>query len=70
MGFEGIFNGRIDYQDRNKRRADQTMEFIWSPTRSQGHNDDIWTGILYNHYWYVFIHIIYLFLIKFIYLFK
>lgn len=53
MGFEGIFLGRIDYQDLKKRREDRRMEFIWSPTHSQGHNDDIWTGVLYHHYWCV-----------------
>lgn len=50
MGFEGMFLGRIDYQDREKRRLEKHMEFMWSPTRSQGHVNDLWTGVLYNHY--------------------
>lgn len=50
MGFEGMFLGRIHYQDIADRRSHKQMEFMWSPTRSQGHNDDLWTSVLFNMY--------------------
>lgn len=38
MGFDGMFFGRLDYQDKAKRLADKTAEFIWkgSPNLGKG----------------------------------
>jgi len=36
MGFDGMLFGRIDYQDKNKRLENQTMEFIWKSSPSLG----------------------------------
>jgi len=29
-GFDGMFLGRIDYQDKSQRLVNKTMEMIWS----------------------------------------
>jgi hypothetical protein len=31
MGFDAFFFARLDYQDKEKRLKDKTMEFIWRP---------------------------------------
>ena len=31
IGFDAFFYARLDYQDKEKRLADKTMEFIWRP---------------------------------------
>lgn len=36
MGFDGMLFGRIDYQDKNNRLENQTMEFIWKSSPSLG----------------------------------
>ena len=35
-GFDGMFLGRIDYQDKNKRLTNKTMEMIWSGSDIMG----------------------------------
>uniref|UniRef100_A0A8C2SVI8 Lysosomal alpha-mannosidase n=1 Tax=Coturnix japonica TaxID=93934 RepID=A0A8C2SVI8_COTJA len=52
MGYDGLFLGRVDYQDKKARESRQEMEFIW---RAGGASDpspdsDIFTGILPNRY--------------------
>lgn len=52
MGYDGLFLGRVDYQDKAAREERQEMEFIW---RAGGGSDpsldnDIFTGILPNVY--------------------
>ncbi|OQV16536.1 Lysosomal alpha-mannosidase [Hypsibius exemplaris] len=51
LGFDGLFLGRIDYQDIEKRRKTKTMEMIWEGSDSLGKMSDIFTGILPNVYW-------------------
>jgi hypothetical protein len=29
MGYDALFFGRLDYQDKNKRLNDSNMEFVW-----------------------------------------
>jgi len=36
MGFDGMLFGRIDYQDKNKRLNEKSMEFVWESSSSLG----------------------------------
>lgn len=36
MGFDGMLFGRLDYQDKNQRLRDKSMEFIWKSSPSLG----------------------------------
>lgn len=36
VGFDALFFGRIDYQDRIERRANKSLEMIWSASASYG----------------------------------
>ncbi|KAK7498337.1 hypothetical protein BaRGS_00010597 [Batillaria attramentaria] len=50
-GFDALFFGRLDYQDKAKRVKTKTMEFVWrgSPNNLR-QKADIFTGALYNDY--------------------
>lgn len=50
LGFDGLFLGRIDYQDKDARKLNRTMEMIWHSSDSLGKDADIFTGVLYNTY--------------------
>lgn len=43
VGFEALFFGRIDYQDRAKRMDEKSMEFIWRGSKSQA-DAEVFTG--------------------------
>ncbi|XP_066449799.1 lysosomal alpha-mannosidase [Eleutherodactylus coqui] len=51
MGYDGLFFGRLDYQDKANREANKRMEMIW-----RGSDDlaaptaDLFTGVLPNGY--------------------
>ena len=47
MGFNGLWFGRIDYQDYDVRFNSKNLEMIWNPTTSQGVENQIFTGVLY-----------------------
>ena len=51
MGFDGLFFGRLDYQDKARRLETKTMEMIWKG-RNDPHKNDSWlfTGALFNGY--------------------
>lgn len=51
MGFDGLFFGRLDYQDKDQRLNTTTMEMVWhgSPNNLLG-KADLFTGVLYNGY--------------------
>ncbi|XP_013794380.1 lysosomal alpha-mannosidase-like isoform X2 [Limulus polyphemus] len=52
MFFDGLFLGRIDYQDIKNRRATKTMEFLWKVSQSlEGARSYLFTGVLPNVYW-------------------
>lgn len=51
MGFDGLFLGRIDYQDKNERIRNTSLEFVWKSSPSIGEKADIFTGVLPNVYW-------------------
>lgn len=50
MGFDGYFFARNDYDDRNKRLKDKTMEMVWRGSKSLGKDVDLFTGITYYGY--------------------
>lgn len=43
-GFEALYFGRIDYQDRAKRTAESDMEMVWRASRSLEERAQIFTG--------------------------
>ena len=51
MGFDGLFFGRLDYDDKNKRMRTKTMEMIWSGDEDDSTGDsDLFTGALFHAY--------------------
>uniref|UniRef100_A0A1A9W6T1 Alpha-mannosidase n=1 Tax=Glossina brevipalpis TaxID=37001 RepID=A0A1A9W6T1_9MUSC len=50
MGFDGLFFGRLDYQDRDERLKTKTAEMIWRASANLGKSSDLFTGALYNQY--------------------
>ncbi|XP_012271344.1 lysosomal alpha-mannosidase isoform X1 [Orussus abietinus] len=50
MGFDGMFIGRLDYQDKLKRLSEKSAEFIWKASPSLGGKADLFTGVLFNNY--------------------
>ncbi|XP_055875699.1 lysosomal alpha-mannosidase-like isoform X2 [Biomphalaria glabrata] len=51
FGFDGYFFGRLDYQDKDKRQKDKTMEFVWRASPNNlGIESNIFTGVLPNGY--------------------
>ena len=43
---------RLDYQDREKRRAEKSLEFIWRPFYDHlGKSSQIFTSAFYDEYW-------------------
>ncbi|XP_013178929.1 PREDICTED: lysosomal alpha-mannosidase-like isoform X2 [Papilio xuthus] len=50
MGYDGLFLGRIDYQDKRQRLLGKKMEMVWRGDDSLGKSSDIFTGVLYNTY--------------------
>ncbi|XP_076348984.1 lysosomal alpha-mannosidase-like [Tachypleus tridentatus] len=51
MYFDGLFLGRIDYQDKEKREKTKTMEMVWKASDNLGPVADLFTGILPNTYY-------------------
>lgn len=51
MGFDAFFFARLDYQDKDKRLSDKSMEWVWRPSwDSIGESAQIFTHALYHHY--------------------
>jgi len=51
FGFDGLFHGRIDYQDLDFRGQTRTREGLWQASQSlQGTQAELFTGILPNGY--------------------
>ncbi|XP_075216675.1 lysosomal alpha-mannosidase II isoform X3 [Lycorma delicatula] len=51
LGFDGLFLGRIDYQDKQNRFTQKRTEMLWQGSpHNLGLSADIFTGILYNTY--------------------
>ena len=51
MGFDSLFLGRIDHQDKSLRERMKTLEFIWKSSPSIGDKCDLFTSVLPNVYW-------------------
>ncbi|EPS72042.1 alpha-mannosidase, partial [Genlisea aurea] len=47
VGFDALFFGRIDYQDRAKRKGDKTLEVVWRGSKSRGSLSQIFAGAFY-----------------------
>ncbi|XP_035227790.1 lysosomal alpha-mannosidase-like isoform X2 [Stegodyphus dumicola] len=50
MFFDGLFFGRLDYQDKNHRESTKTMEHVWKASANLGARADLFTGALPNSY--------------------
>ncbi|XP_053988963.1 lysosomal alpha-mannosidase isoform X2 [Hylaeus volcanicus] len=50
LGFDGMFLGRLDYQDKENRLSKKNMEFIWQGSPNLGSRADLFTVALYNTY--------------------
>lgn len=50
MGYDGLFLGRIDYQDKSHRLTNKNAEMIWHASDNLGEKGDLFTGVLYNTY--------------------
>ena len=51
MGFDALFFGRLDYQDKEKRMNDKALEWIWTPnSESLGEETNIFTQLMWNSY--------------------
>ncbi|XP_058057448.1 lysosomal alpha-mannosidase-like [Anopheles bellator] len=49
MGYDGLFFGRLDYQDKEERMNHKRAEMIWQ-TSANLHDDELFTGVHYNLY--------------------
>ncbi|RUS76959.1 hypothetical protein EGW08_015279 [Elysia chlorotica] len=53
FGFDGLFFGRLDYQDKSNRQMSRTMEMVWRGSPNNlGSTSDLFTGVLPNGYDY------------------
>ncbi|XP_011181146.2 lysosomal alpha-mannosidase isoform X1 [Zeugodacus cucurbitae] len=50
MGFDGLFFGRLDYQDKMERLTTKTAEMIWRASANLDDSSNLFTGALYNQY--------------------
>ncbi|KAL2086870.1 hypothetical protein ACEWY4_017929 [Coilia grayii] len=51
MGYDGFFFGRLDYQDRERRKKAKELELLWRASESLSPpTADLFTGILPNGY--------------------
>ncbi|KAK4477288.1 hypothetical protein RD792_016502 [Penstemon davidsonii] len=50
IGFDSLFFGRIDYQDRVKRKNEKSLEVIWQGSKSFGSSSQIFAGALPKNY--------------------
>ncbi|XP_009591416.1 probable alpha-mannosidase At5g13980 [Nicotiana tomentosiformis] len=50
VGFDSLFFGRIDYQDRAKRKIEKSLEVIWRGSKSLGSSTQIFAGAFPENY--------------------
>ncbi|CAJ1787433.1 unnamed protein product [Sphenostylis stenocarpa] len=50
VGFDSLFFGRIDYQDRVKRKKEKSLEVIWQGSKSLGSSAQIFAGAFPENY--------------------
>ncbi|KAF9604862.1 hypothetical protein IFM89_011144 [Coptis chinensis] len=50
VGFDSLFFGRIDYQDREKRKNENSLEVVWRGSRTFGSSAQIFAGAFPENY--------------------
>ena len=50
MGFDGLFFARIDYRDKEQRRAERNLQTIWKGSDHLGEDTHIFSGAFQDHY--------------------
>ncbi|KAF4397582.1 hypothetical protein G4B88_027322 [Cannabis sativa] len=50
VGFDSFFYGRIDYQDRAKRKGEKSLEVVWRGSKSLGSSSQIFAGAFPENY--------------------
>ncbi|XP_022879255.1 probable alpha-mannosidase At5g13980 isoform X1 [Olea europaea var. sylvestris] len=50
IGFDSLFFGRIDYQDRAKRKYEKSLEVVWRGSKSLGSAAQIFAGAFPENY--------------------
>lgn len=50
VGFDSLFFGRIDYQDREKRKNEKSLEVVWQGSKSLGSSAQIFSGAFPKNY--------------------
>lgn len=50
IGFDSLFFGRIDYQDRAKRKNEKSLEVVWQASKSFGSSAQIFAGAFPENY--------------------
>jgi alpha-mannosidase len=50
VGFDSLFFGRIDYQDRAKRKGEKSLEVVWQGSKSLGSSAQIFAGAFPENY--------------------
>ncbi|KDP41855.1 hypothetical protein JCGZ_26873 [Jatropha curcas] len=50
VGFDSLFFGRIDYQDRAKRKNEKSLEVVWQGSKSLGSSAEIFAGAFPENY--------------------
>ena len=50
FGFDGLFVGRVDYQDFDTRGASKNREMLWQASENLGKAAQLFTGVLPNGY--------------------
>jgi len=52
MGFDAFFYSRLDYQDKEKRLDEKSMEYIWRPFPEDNvEGKEIFTHAMFDHYY-------------------
>jgi len=50
MGYDGLFFGRLDHQDKDQRQLTKSMEMLWQASNTLGDAGSLFTGVNYNLY--------------------
>ncbi|KAJ6645895.1 Lysosomal alpha-mannosidase, partial [Pseudolycoriella hygida] len=50
MGYDGLFFGRLDFEDKVHRMRRRNPEFVWHGSANLGEKSDLFTGVLFNNY--------------------
>ncbi|KAF5186529.1 Alpha-mannosidase [Thalictrum thalictroides] len=50
VGFDSVFFGRIDYQDRAKRKHEKSLEVVWRGSQTLGSSAQIFAGAFPENY--------------------